>query len=255
MPIYKPGIIQSANPHAYPIVLASQVGGHKVVDTLTDLNNLKSSYNLLLIGESDGAHAVGQIWWVKEESSFYQLTNYDTNTWEEFKIGSGSSSSGTGVQNISNSSSDTSNTYINFTKTVINDDGTSSTTSSQATIPHATETTAGVMTSEDKKTLNNVSSSIDTIKNDIKTAYNLANSSYQYTSNVYKDLSNKVINAQSKADSSYSYTNNLGYKLDNAVQKSDGSPNQSNYIWVGTYAQYKAISNLNATTLYFITGN
>lgn len=229
MALSKPETLVSSNTKAYPIVYAEEIGGHRTVDNLTDLYNLSLYKNSVILGSGTETEATGQLWYVQSEKAFYQLIDFDNigniNGWAKTNIKTTSSSSPEGDQSTGDS-----NSLLQIIG--IDEDG----------------------------TLSSSSYSLSKIDAPIKSAYNLALSSYQYTGNLQTDLNNKISTAQSKANSSYAYSDNLGHKLDtiqstvnNAVQKATSSPITPNNIWIGTYAQYNAISSKSSTTIYCIT--
>ncbi len=81
-----PGTLESNNPNEFGIVYASEVSGHKTVQTFDDLNTIpnailsKSKVNL-------NNDAIGQIWYVVDTQKYYQLVNWDPREWVSFQAG------------------------------------------------------------------------------------------------------------------------------------------------------------------------
>lgn len=81
-----PGTLESNNPKEFGIVYATEVAGHKTVQSLEELNTLpdailsKSKTNL-------NNDAIGQIWFVIDQNKYYQLVSWEPKTWEEFEAG------------------------------------------------------------------------------------------------------------------------------------------------------------------------
>ena len=68
--------LESNNPQAYGVVRATEISGHKSVNTLDDLYSLPDCI-LSDSKNNTGNDAIGQIWYVIEENCDYRLISWD----------------------------------------------------------------------------------------------------------------------------------------------------------------------------------
>ena len=84
-----PDKLQSNNPQAYGIVDASQISGHKSVKQIIDLYSIS---DVILSGSGNNTNndAIGQLIWVADIRSFYQLINWenrnDVDGWKSYSM-------------------------------------------------------------------------------------------------------------------------------------------------------------------------
>lgn len=83
MAIILPDRVESNNPQEYGIVKASHVTGHRSVQNLTELYSLSDA---ILSDSKNNTNndAIGQEWWVRDESAYYRLVN-----WQQRRSSSG----------------------------------------------------------------------------------------------------------------------------------------------------------------------
>lgn len=84
-----PDKIASNNPKAFGIVDASQVSGHRSVKAIADLYNIPDVI-LSQSGNNTNNDAIGQLVWVSDIQSFYQLVNWtnrtNVNGWKSYSM-------------------------------------------------------------------------------------------------------------------------------------------------------------------------
>lgn len=178
MALYKPDTLQSSNTKAYPIVYSEEVGGHKQVADLSALYEL-GNYSPIILGSGDETTAIGQLWYVISEKSFYQLVDYsnisNSKGWSKTNLTSGTNS-------LSSNQIGNDNTLI--TSITVAGDGSMSYTS---------------------YSLGSLQSSINSTYNLASSSYNLAYAGYAYStyqasylnkviSNTYENLLKEINN-------------------------------------------------------------
>lgn len=86
MALKYPDILESNNPNAYGIVRSKQIIGHRTVPTLNDLYQIKD-FILSDSGNNTNNDAIGQKWYVVDQSKYYQLKDWSKRNqkegWEE----------------------------------------------------------------------------------------------------------------------------------------------------------------------------
>lgn len=76
MALFYPDRLQSNNPSAYGIVKATEIAGHKTVQTINDLYTLADAI-LSDSGINENNDAIGQDWYVISENKKYRLINWE----------------------------------------------------------------------------------------------------------------------------------------------------------------------------------
>lgn len=89
MPIFYPDTIQSNNSNAYGIVKSTEVIGHKQVQSISDLYTLPDTI-LSISGNNSNNDAIGQLWYVVDQSQHYQLVDWNNRKqasgWSEYPV-------------------------------------------------------------------------------------------------------------------------------------------------------------------------
>ena len=88
-------IASNTSDTGFAIVKATEVGGHRSVNTLSELYALSTPI-LSISGDNTNNDAIGQLWYVASEGKHYQLVDWanrkNANGWKVFKSGGGSKS-------------------------------------------------------------------------------------------------------------------------------------------------------------------
>lgn len=85
-------IASNTSDTGFAIVKATEVGGHRSVNTLSELYALSTPI-LSISGDNTNNDAIGQLWYVASEGKHYQLVDWanrkNVNGWKVFKSGGG----------------------------------------------------------------------------------------------------------------------------------------------------------------------
>lgn len=82
MALFKADTLRSNNPDAYGIVLASEISGHKSVNTLNDLFSISDAI-LSVSKNNTNNDAIGQLWYVVDVDKYYKLIDWDNRKTED----------------------------------------------------------------------------------------------------------------------------------------------------------------------------